>query len=467
MNRAFQPQLYITATALILILISLATNSVSIYIFLGAIALPCSIFIAFRFPAYFLAFSILIHHAVDHEIGAVTGGRLFITLSSIKIYSTDPFLLIISVSISLYAILNPSRFLYVVKDNSLLFLFFTFSICLAFYYTIPRGFNAIGEFRAYYTPIIFTLYALVFLRHKYQIVQAFKFSSIILLLLIPIAVLQGAIAFDYTISPRTRWLTSSSMLALVHALTAIYIGQAMRQWRLSKVTLILLVIFAVVLLIATLHRSVWMAAAVTVFVFFLSPARFRSRPPRIVLIGIGGLASLMLVIGLTSIGGDFFSLLQDRTLAFTSFQDDPTANWRYLLWQSSLDLIAENPLVGKGFGQHFSFIVGRELVTSSPHNLYITFAVQTGLIGATIFVGFMVSSGLRMWRTFRTSPDPLIAMICLSGLTIWISSISYFTAYSGSLSGFVYLGIALAACREADIQKWVAFNQTEQNRLTG
>ena len=68
---------------------------------------------------------------------------------------------------------------------------------------------------------------------------------------------------------------------------------------------------------------------------------------------------------------------------------------RFTFWKYSLKLIAEKPLLGYGtgsFANEYQRVASSELfVTKNPHNEFLMIGVQLGLLGLSIYLGFLIS----------------------------------------------------------------------------
>ena len=76
-------------------------------------------------------------------------------------------------------------------------------------------------------------------------------------------------------------------------------------------------------------------------------------------------------------------------------QTESSMGLRYTFWKNSLKLIAEKPLMGHGTGSYrkeYRRITRNDRVESkNPHNEFFMIGVQLGLLGLTIYVGFLIS----------------------------------------------------------------------------
>ena len=102
---------------------------------------------------------------------------------------------------------------------------------------------------------------------------------------------------------------------------------------------------------------------------------------------------------------------------------DPGADWtlgrRLGYHMVGLDLLAQNPLLGVGpdnFGQHYidydyRWVEGRQLESRALHNMYLSVAAETGLLGFSFFSAMIVISLVGLNRTRKRSHDPELRML--------------------------------------------------------
>jgi O-antigen ligase len=84
---------------------------------------------------------------------------------------------------------------------------------------------------------------------------------------------------------------------------------------------------------------------------------------------------------------------------------EASMGFRFAYWKYSLKLIAEKPLLGYGTGsfeKEFQRVASSELfVTKNPHNEFLMIGVQLGLLGLSVYLGFLASQ----YRYARKLPD--------------------------------------------------------------
>ena len=121
---------------------------------------------------------------------------------------------------------------------------------------------------------------------------------------------------------------------------------------------------------------------------------------------------LLIVVGLV-----FLFLAPDRVLnIFQSVgpsitRGTDTVGLRYSLWEAGLAMWRDNPLAGVGIGQFpyrlKDYDIRRFL---GAHNMYIQVLAETGLIGATLFMGMLGTSFVALWRATRCANKRLSAL---------------------------------------------------------
>lgn len=186
------------------------------------------------------------------------------------------------------------------------------------------------------------------------------------------------------------------------------------------------------------HLSIARTGQVTLLVALLT-LLVVSVPRRWVLPAGGAfiLAALLVVFSSGTIQ-DRFRLAYKEVSEFQFKNDYSSVGARLQMWNVSLKLIQEKPLLGHGAGSYtplarkaFADETMCKIGCAQPHNQYLLLGVETGLVGMLAFVGLMVSA-LVVWRRL---PDhnPLIpvyvvilALTCLSDSGLFIRAQAYF-----------------------------------------
>jgi hypothetical protein len=135
---------------------------------------------------------------------------------------------------------------------------------------------------------------------------------------------------------------------------------------------------------------------------------------------------------------------------FTSISNNPVV-LRVLNWGSTIDMIKDNPLVGKGL-HTFGFVypsyqkIGENVIHHS-HNTYLQLGVEMGILGTIVFLWFAC---WWLWRTlyvFRESKDKASSIwtgtLMVAGMAFFIHHAFDFEFYvpSVTLAGFAVLSL--------------------------
>jgi putative inorganic carbon (HCO3(-)) transporter len=134
-------------------------------------------------------------------------------------------------------------------------------------------------------------------------------------------------------------------------------------------------------------------------------------------------------------------------LKFSSIQGRLSIDSRFEIWQGAMDAVVMYPLIGIGPGTFKDFFPAHPLWgVPQPHNLYLAFLLQTGIIG---FVGFLL---LLFWF-FRTAFSSFKAhyslLAALMMVYILIHGLVDTTYWKNDLSVFfwVVVGLMIALSR--------------------
>jgi O-antigen ligase len=171
-----------------------------------------------------------------------------------------------------------------------------------------------------------------------------------------------------------------------------------------------LLVFLLLVELATLSRSGLLGLACGTLVLLL-PYRHYLRRPRF-LVPFGIFVGIVAAIVLARL--DFFlKILEVRTNASRA-----AASPHFGVYEFIPDVLSTNPLLGLGLN---NFAVYYELVTGrpdfGPHSFYVATLVETGLIGTALFVAFVVwifrrlGAARRMGRALAAAGNPLSARL--------------------------------------------------------
>lgn len=126
---------------------------------------------------------------------------------------------------------------------------------------------------------------------------------------------------------------------------------------------------------------------------------------------------------------------------------------RYDVWRIALRQFAAHPVTGVGAD---NYLVGylrdrrTRAVSRYPQSIELRVLSETGVVGAVLFLGFLVVAALRAWRAARRAPTPQLALACLAGCGYWLlhSSVDWFWEFP-ALTGPGLALLAIAAARPA------------------
>jgi putative inorganic carbon (HCO3(-)) transporter len=211
-----------------------------------------------------------------------------------------------------------------------------------------------------------------------------------------------------------RWVTGpfdnrNSFGSYLVSFIPLIITMTFLKWR-NKVVSVALFSMSILLTLAlvfTFSRSAWVAFSVS---FFLLVTVLRKK--NILLLGI-----LTFFI--------FFFVFPDFKQRIMSIFMDEAGGGRYIIWQSVMTMIQENPLLGKGLGtfmMHFERYAP-DMGSYYAHNCYLQIWAESGIFS---LVSFLSLSAFVVYKGIRLS------------LKKGVSDLDYFsTALTASIVGFL------------------------------
>ena len=305
--------------------------------------------------------------------------------------------------------------------------------------------SAIREFTVSYLSLVIVPYMALFLRSRHDITRLFAYLALVgvgvpLLLLPLMGQLKG-----WGIGEQARFYPSAVHMGILLGLIAIYLIQAReRAWRIVFVIVLLPSVF---LIIVDSHRSVWLAAGVSLVVLM---ATGRIKLERFWKWGFVTVLVIVLAgTALAAVGKDPVGYVASRGAAFSDPNADATASWRLEVWRSAFQQGRQHPVLGEGFGSYFDFrLASGGSVTVAPHNLYVETFLKLGLIGLVAFVGAAVALLAALagaWKQARRSGAVDLEPIILMGLLAGCALLAYGLVYSLEAYTLLFIGLGLAA----------------------
>ncbi len=177
-----------------------------------------------------------------------------------------------------------------------------------------------------------------------------------------------------------------------------------------RTPLAVLLVFLLVVELATLSRSALLGLACGALVLALPYRRHLRRPAFLVPLG----AVVLLVGTVVAARWDFFlTVLRVRTNTSAA-----AASPHFGVYGFIPDVLSSNPLFGLGlnnFAVYYEFVTGRP--DFGPHSFYVAVLVESGIVGTALFAMFVIwlfrrlGAARRIGRALTAARDPLAARV--------------------------------------------------------
>jgi O-antigen ligase len=213
-----------------------------------------------------------------------------------------------------------------------------------------------------------------------------------------------------------------------------------------RVPLALLLLFLVVVDLATLSRSGLLGLACGFVVVAIPYRRMLLKPQFLVPLGVL-LAVLAVIVARRA---DFF----EQVLSSRLSTEGRGADTHLIVYSFIPDVLSQNPLFGLGlntFSVYYEFQTGK--TNFGPHSFYVASFVEYGLVGTLVFAAFLVylfrraSLTRRIGRALAAAGDPLAARVRPLGwgLTAAIVSTMVSNVFYLTMSFYYFYVLALLA----------------------
>ncbi len=309
--------------------------------------------------------------------------------------------------------------------------------------------SPLGEFRTYFREILIIPYIVIFAATRAEQWKMFKVLLWVTLIMIAIGLFRGSYVHKFRFAAYAKWLYQHGSLGLVWGTLGIYLMQRYGFWKYGNFWFATLIALSMALTVIASHRSVWLAAMVSLFALFLMG---HLRLGNLMKMGMAMFTALLL-INFFYDDLDLVGFMEERLVALTDPTKDETANWRYLIWLDAIKQSSAHLLEGKGLGNYFMMRAPNGLiVTKMLHNQYVQLLYQVGLIGLLLYLGFVIQMFVRLKRTYKETADPFYKMTCLLALVIILGSSAYYIAYDFEPFTWMFVGLGMA----------ISLNHTEQ-----
>lgn len=413
--------------------------------------------IAYYYPATTIALVILLGQVMQFELPQLIGlpGE-GLSLGFMNLRLSDPLLFGIIAALIL-RLLADDRSLkrFITKKG----IFLSFFLVFLFFQTVRNigvyAINTLGEFRTYYQFFLLIPYIVVSTKTVEARAKLFKLLMILSLLYFFLGIMRGSILFHFKFAAYDKWLSGFGSLALLYGLYAFYSSVRENVISPSKLLMILINIAGISMIVISSTRAVWLAGVAGLIFLWISGRISLATQFKLIFLIAFIIVILLPLFRFAEL--NFLEFMQARLLAFTDYQSDVTASWRYNFWLSTIKQIMQKPWVGWGLGMHFSVYVPeyREAFTTSPHNLYLSMLFQIGVVGFLLYIGVVISIIMQ----FRKA-SPLIATdraIITTASLVLLSVHFYGVAYPFEKEFFtwLYIGLALSYIVHSENQRRV------------
>ncbi len=235
-------------------------------------------------------------------------------------------------------------------------------------------------------------------------------------------------------------LFGAYLLMIISILTAF----TLRERAVKRRTVFAVILLSLLLCLAlTYSRGAWVSlAAIVLGLTLFYDKRF-------------GLLFLLVPVVLAFYHGQvverFFSLFSG---------EDTSVDLRFALWESTMAMIEEHPLLGVGWGAYFlaypdyNFFIQEEgVLIFHAHNMYLNMLAEVGIPGGMAFLLAFFAQGILCWRNYRHGNDSFTKSMGLGGvlmvMALSVISMGDHVLFSRSVSFcFWSLSALCASCRK-------------------
>jgi len=306
------------------------------------------------------------------------------------------------------------------------------------------GLSAPGEFRFRYLILVLPIYIALnfntFESRKKLEKLLIVVSYFIPLFYIPVIGMMKGWAFGES----DRFLNSQIYLGMVYSIMFIFLSSKYNYIKFNKNIIFLSLIPFSFFFIIDSHRSAWLAVAVILMLLFYLNEFTIGKYMKIITFTL--LIGAVLTWSFNYSGLDLSKYIEKRGSAFVTPSDDPTSEWRLIMWSAQLETFAESPILGKGFGGYWTVVFPNgETVNISPHSYYIQTLVKLGIVGMTLWliIALKIFTILKKFLKNAKSKYNTELPLVISGFCVIITMHVYYIIYSLEYYSLIYLGLAV------------------------
>ena len=109
---------------------------------------------------------------------------------------------------------------------------------------------------------------------------------------------------------------------------------------------------------------------------------------------------------------------------------DLTLTGRTYIWEASIQKFLLSPIIGNGYISSTDYIaITHNTAGTSPHNLILSIAVYTGILGIFLY-SIMINRSLRGIKSFQINPHCICVIAIISTLVLGISSNNFYGQFN-------------------------------------
>jgi O-antigen ligase len=191
-----------------------------------------------------------------------------------------------------------------------------------------------------------------------------------------------------------------------------------------RIDIVLSAIFAAALIVTFSLDGLLTLLAMLVFLGALHPGRSRAKIAPLVLAALVAFAYFA-----TPLGGERIARESATSVASAeSGEANTSLAWRLHKWKTLLPQWESSPIVGRGLGTTLTVVPapGDDYSGKPPHNEYIRYLVETGVVGLVMLLGAAGAMLLALWRrrgdgagsTFDSRAGATLAIVVVAGCLI-------------------------------------------------
>jgi O-antigen ligase len=309
------------------------------------------------------------------------------------------------------------------------------------------GISAPGEFRFHYLILAIIPYLALTLKTQEQVKSVLRLTIVMGLFIPLFFIFYVGFYKGWSVGADDRFLPSATHMGMLYSTLLLYLSNKHNLEIFDRKYFLLFGFPFAVMLIADSHRSVWSASfAVFIMLIVLKEIHIKKIWKTLsILIIILGIVGIILTLWQKF---NIVEYVEVRSSAFINPEDDPTSNWRLVLWEGNMEKFFVNPWLGEGLGGYWPVYMplGDFEIDVFPHSLYVMILVKLGVAGMCLYllVIYNIFTVLKN-KLFSVDKGTLYHSTILLSIIVLIASHVYFITYSFDYFSLIYIGIGIAS----------------------